>query len=167
MANHSYDSYGRLSGQPDQIWRFGLAPTAPLPSVSGVSVSSPSVEVGEPFIVTVMAAGGDGPLAYVYRGLPLPCISANMSRLSCTPGETGAFDVHVTVTDSAGNAAFGDVNLSSLIGPGRPSAFSASLAWAVFGAGVGVGSITVSALWAVVRWRRAMSLQPREPGAKP
>lgn len=146
----------------DQVWRFTSAPSAPLPSVQEISVTPTIVATGSPFSVAVTVAGGDGPLSFDYRGLPLPCTSTNASRLSCTPGETGRFAISVTVTDSAGNEAFGEVNVTSLLGAGGSSPSIPAIAWVLFGVGVGTGSITVSAVWALARWRRARSPPPRE-----
>ncbi len=70
-------------------------------SVSAAT-SLPVLDLGGTTTFRVSASGGAPPYSYFYSGLPLGCATANESALPCAPTVTGAFDVYVTVTDSAG-----------------------------------------------------------------
>ncbi|HEY6238845.1 MAG TPA: hypothetical protein VIZ68_06645 [Thermoplasmata archaeon] len=73
--------------------------------------SPPSLTQGGSTTLEVRTSGGEGPLSYRYSTLPSGCASANVSSLACTPISAGAFDVTVTVTDSAGAFVTGNVSL--------------------------------------------------------
>ncbi len=70
-------------------------------SVSAAT-SLPVLDLGGTTTFRVTPSGGAPPYSYFYSGLPLGCSTANVSALPCTPSVMGAFDVYVTVTDSAG-----------------------------------------------------------------
>ncbi len=98
------------------------------PTVTSFSATFPSVTVGNPTTLTVVSTGGAGGDSFVYAGLPAGCQSSNSSTLTCTPSATGTFAVNVTVTDSLGVPAYGNLTLTvqaasssaGLLGPSSP-----------------------------------------------
>ncbi|HZY71138.1 MAG TPA: hypothetical protein VFF67_09215 [Thermoplasmata archaeon] len=82
-----------------------LAAGTPRPPYIGQFVARPNpVTIGNSTTLSVVAAG-DGPVGYRYSGLPTPCVGANRSSLTCTPGSVGNYTVNVTVTDLHGRAS--------------------------------------------------------------
>lgn len=115
----------------------------PDPSVSAFSVTPSAIAPGSTATFSVKAAGGTGPLTYLYTGLPSGCTSANASTLPCTPSATGSFTVTVLVSDHLGMHAWGNATLTvasslptlasssisptaSSLAPGQTQVFSAS-----------------------------------------
>lgn len=71
------------------------------PPVSAtISQSSGVVELGAAVTYTVAGAGGTGVYRETYKGLPVPCLSVNSTKLICTPDATGTSDVLAAVKDS-------------------------------------------------------------------
>ncbi len=113
----------------------------PAPGVSSFTASRGATDVGLATVLTAVAAGGTGPLAYHYTGLPLGCPGANASSLVCTPTGAGSTTVTVTVTDAVGGAA--TTTLSLTMNP-PPSIASAAFSPASVASGSPT-TLTVSA----------------------
>lgn len=92
--------------------------------VEAFSASPVDATIGVPVNFTVATAGSDGPVAYAYDGLPPGCASANLSRLSCTPTDSGTFHVNVTATDAAHRSS--DASTTFSVDSPSSSAFSAA-----------------------------------------
>ncbi|MDE1882153.1 MAG: PKD domain-containing protein, partial [Euryarchaeota archaeon] len=60
------------------------------------------LDIGESIFFWANASGGSGVYSYWYQGLPCP--TANLSRLTCTPSARGTYTVTVTVNDTLGNS---------------------------------------------------------------
>jgi hypothetical protein len=82
------------------------------PDPSIVSVTSPSIDLGQQLALDVSATGGTGQLSYSYSGLPPGCTSTNTAKLSCTPSATGSYSVRVTITDQEGKNATSFANIT-------------------------------------------------------
>jgi hypothetical protein len=83
--------------------RIGFANLTVTSSVSAsFSVSPNPDEVGVPVTFNVSVVNGSPPDSYDYLGLPLGCISANESALSCSPTGAGNYSIQTKVTDATG-----------------------------------------------------------------
>jgi hypothetical protein len=71
------------------------------PTVSAVSTSANSVDIGQTVAFSVRASGGAGGYSYVWIGLPPGCVSFSSASIQCAPTGAGAFSVNVVVTDSS------------------------------------------------------------------
>ena len=60
------------------------------------------LDIGESIFFWANASGGSSVYSYWYQGLPCP--TANLSRLTCTPSARGTYTVTVTVNDTLGNS---------------------------------------------------------------
>lgn len=69
---------------------------------ASASAASGVIDLGDSSRVTASVVGGSAPYAYQWAGLPVGCSSRSGPTISCTPLETGSFEVRVTITDSAG-----------------------------------------------------------------
>jgi PKD repeat protein len=87
------------------------------PTLVGFSVSPQNVTTGGSVTFSGSVAGGVGPYAFVYSGLPSGCATVNRSSLTCSPSATGTYTVRLTVTDSLGKSA----NTTVLLGVTSPS----------------------------------------------
>ncbi len=76
-----------------------------LPSVSLLSVTSSSIDVGQTTTLSAAVSGGARWTSLAWNGLPPGCPSSNASVLSCTPTSSGAYAVSVTATDANGGSA--------------------------------------------------------------
>jgi hypothetical protein len=77
-------------------WAFG-------PSVIGrLAVSPDTVDLHQSISINATPFAYDGYANYTYTLLPPGCTNANVSVLTCTPSETGVFNVSVSVNDSNG-----------------------------------------------------------------
>ena len=85
----------------------GIQVVPPL-SVAGVTINRTATDVGQPISITGTASGGDGPLLYLYAGLPPGCSSAEASAVTCRPGATGTYPVIFGVRDALGASAQGE-----------------------------------------------------------
>ena len=72
------------------------------PTLSGISPSRGTVDIGQTVTFTITASGGSGDYAYAWNGLPTGCTSSGTASDLCTPTGAGAFSVTVTLTDSNG-----------------------------------------------------------------
>ncbi|HEV2449310.1 MAG TPA: hypothetical protein VGU43_02735 [Thermoplasmata archaeon] len=81
-----------------------LLHVGPAPAISSFLAQPNALDLGGSTELFANASGGQGSLSYQYRGLPLGCASANVSRLACTPTETGNFSVEVLVHDAVAPA---------------------------------------------------------------
>jgi YVTN family beta-propeller protein len=68
------------------------------------------IDLGSSTVLTTSFSGGTSPYSYTYTGLPSGCVTADLSTLTCGPGETGQFAVRVFVNDSA------DISVTASIG---------------------------------------------------
>ncbi|MCI4333618.1 MAG: hypothetical protein L3K01_07880, partial [Thermoplasmata archaeon] len=55
---------------------------------------------------------GTGPFHYTYDGLPLPCRTADVPALVCSPGTNGTNDITANVTDAFGWSAEATLHLT-------------------------------------------------------
>jgi hypothetical protein len=86
--------------------------SAPLPlRLASLTVTPSNITLGKTVNVSVVVQGGVPPYTYQYFGLPPGCSSQDLSVLRCTPTATGASHILATVTDSQGNAVYGNVTL--------------------------------------------------------
>jgi hypothetical protein len=91
-----------------------------------LNVSTTNVTLGETLTLVADVVGGTGPLRFAFSSLPFGCEGANQSSLSCSPNETGVYDVHVRVTDGTGASAQGNRTVSVVpqaLEPSGPSPF--------------------------------------------
>ncbi|HZY69510.1 MAG TPA: hypothetical protein VFF67_00835 [Thermoplasmata archaeon] len=66
-------------------------------------VLAPSaLDLGQTVTLNVTVRGGTGIFTFGYSGLPPGCPPANAPSLTCRPNATGAYGIHVAVTDGAG-----------------------------------------------------------------
>ena len=63
------------------------------------------IELGQSSTLNVTLGGGAAPYQFSWQGLPTGCVAPAGGVLTCTPSETGTFNVGVTVKDSAGDRA--------------------------------------------------------------
>jgi hypothetical protein len=92
-------------GAAGTLWStyIGNAVTLPL-SVSSITASPSSTDVGQTTVFSVSASGGTSGYRYAWSGLPSSCIGADQPSLFCTTVLAGGFSVAVTVTDSYGTS---------------------------------------------------------------
>jgi hypothetical protein len=73
------------------------------PLSTSLALSASEVDLGQPVVLTIAAAGGTGaPWSYAYLGLPAGCLSQDLAQLSCSPTRSGNFVITGTATDSQG-----------------------------------------------------------------
>ncbi|HEV2230614.1 MAG TPA: kelch repeat-containing protein, partial [Thermoplasmata archaeon] len=75
------------------------------PTITGIVMSPPQVEVGITTRINTTVVGGSAPFTYSYTNLPPGCTSQNVSSLLCAPTTTGSFTYRVHVLDGAGVGA--------------------------------------------------------------
>lgn len=80
-------------------------------TIVSFSESRNMTDVGVPVELSVSATGGTMPYSYKYAGLPGGCNSSNVSLLTCTPTESGFFNITVFVNDSATGSASRNISL--------------------------------------------------------
>jgi YVTN family beta-propeller protein len=62
-------------------------------------VATPAhIDLGQSFETSLEYVGGAGPPTIVYDGLPMGCASVNSSVLTCTPTESGTFELEARLT---------------------------------------------------------------------
>lgn len=147
-----------------------VRPAVSVPAVSGFDAIPNPVGFGNATMLSVTTSGGVPPLTFAYGGLPAGCTSRNASSLLCTPAESGAFNVSVTVKDSlnrsttattiltvVGNASSGSHSTSP------PASNSVAPPWWLLGAGLVAIAVAVATL-VYLRRRRAQSPDPTPAG---
>lgn len=81
-------------------------------AISYVVLANPSVtlaenrtvlDIGQSITFWANASGGSGVYSYWFQGLP--CATANLSVLACTPSTTGTFSIDVSINDTVGGTA--------------------------------------------------------------
>jgi hypothetical protein len=72
------------------------------PSISALTASSITLDLGQETLITIIASGGNGPLSYQFSGLPAGCRNTDTSNLPCNPTATGTYQITANVTDSNG-----------------------------------------------------------------
>ncbi|MCI4364639.1 MAG: PQQ-binding-like beta-propeller repeat protein [Thermoplasmata archaeon] len=101
-----------------------------------LSITPPTIVRGSPVDFFATVSSGLGPYSYVFSGLPLGCVSENVTSLRCTPGQVGNFSVGVTVTDSLGAVGGALANLTvTAPRPPPPAIFGFAVAPAVIEVG--------------------------------
>jgi hypothetical protein len=70
-----------------------------------LSITPTTLDVGQLIQVSTMANGGDPTPSYTYTyyGMPSGCMSDEQQAFSCSPSQTGPFDIYVNVTDGHDN----------------------------------------------------------------
>ena len=138
--------------------------TAPLEVVFEFKVVAPGqVAVHQTLTVSVTPEGGYAPFTYAYAGLPPGCVSANTSQLRCTPLDTGAYDVLVSVRDAIGDHASDHVEIEVV--PGHGSSLILTNPWVLGGlSAVVVGSVIAAVV--VYSSRRGGSSPSPDPYAQ-
>jgi hypothetical protein len=94
-------------------------------TVSSISASPASVDVGYTVTFSVQASNGSGGYSYVWSGLPTGCSGSNAS-IVCAPNGTGAFSITVAVTDSNGWTATSSAYPFTVLGDPTVGSISAS-----------------------------------------
>jgi hypothetical protein len=102
----------------------------PALAIATVTPNHPAIDQGQVLEVTTNFAGGVGPFAFGYGGLPAGCATANQGALSCRPSTTGTFGISVMATDSLGasSSLTGTVTVNALPSVGSFVASSETVA---------------------------------------
>jgi YVTN family beta-propeller protein len=98
----------------------------PSPTAAKPVASSLSIDIGQSFVLTTTVGGGSGSYSYSWFGLPLGCLSANASSVTCTPTGAGTLYITVNVTDSNGFAVTSQILSYSVYGDPTVSSFGVS-----------------------------------------
>lgn len=114
------------------------------PVATTPKATSSAIYVGESVTFSTTVSGGSGILTVGWQGLPSPCVSGNVTTLSCTPTSPGTYKVNATATDQLQyTAVSGSLTFSVYANPasGAPTAtppeidLGQSVAFATVGAG--------------------------------
>ncbi len=122
------------------------------PTVSTLSASRSSVDVGQTVAFTVTASSGSGGYTYAWSNLPGGCVGST-ATVSCTPSAAGTASVSVTVKDSNGVSVTSNglpytVDTDPSAGTPSASVTSADIGQAVtFGASASGGAGGYSFAW--------------------
>jgi YVTN family beta-propeller protein len=77
-----------------------------LPTITGLSRSTGTLDVGQSLVLTGAGSAGSGGLQFAWSGLPTGCSGSASWSITCVPTGTGTFAViDLTVTDSNGGTA--------------------------------------------------------------
>ncbi len=82
---------------------------APAPSVTSLTASRPTADVGQSVLFETTVFGGSGPLGVTWSGLPNGCASSTPSVV-CTFPAAGRYPVSVSTADALGAQASASVN---------------------------------------------------------
>lgn len=97
------------------------SPTNATPlAITAFTASLSTFWVGQQTYLNVSAVGGTPPYSYQYTGLPIGCVSHNVSSLRCGPSGAQHYVVRVTVNDTQGNSTAASVSLTVTTGYGGP-----------------------------------------------
>lgn len=98
------------------------------PAIQSFTASPGTITIGQSTQLTVSATGGSPPYTYTYSNLPAGCVEEDVDSFSCTPSESGSFQVYVEVQDLYGLAAGNSTSLviSPSSGALTVSSFTAS-----------------------------------------
>jgi hypothetical protein len=116
--------------------------------VASLTVLPTSPTAGGTFQLITNVTGGDGPFRYDYAGLPPGCPLADTAEVTCTMALAGTFTTGVTVTDSLGASAAGNVTIHV-----RPNAISVSWVPGAVGGGA-AGAVALAAVAVLYRRRK-------------
>ncbi len=83
-----------------------------VPQIASFSVSPASAVVNATVQFSLRISGDAQRDAVAYQDLPSPCVSKNVTNLTCVPGSVGTFHVRVIVTDPSGGVADANVTLA-------------------------------------------------------
>jgi len=86
-----------------------LVTSATRPGANSLNASLPEatpnpVDVSMTVDFVVNVSGGVPPYELAWHGLPVGCVAANLTNLSCAPSQVGNFFVYVSANDSRGNS---------------------------------------------------------------
>ncbi len=76
--------------------------STPDPRVVAFTASPSSLDLSSQVTFEVSGTGGNGPISFIYSGLPPNCQTSNSTTITCTPTRAGVYMVTVRVTDSNG-----------------------------------------------------------------
>ncbi|MHB8351501.1 MAG: PKD domain-containing protein [Thermoplasmata archaeon] len=107
---------GARSGAGGELWfpaspknsssaAGGFSVLALPPEVTSLSTSPGLIDEGMATTIHATAAWGAGNFTYAYSGLPVGCITQNLTNLTCTPATHGNFSLRLEVTDALGQTA--------------------------------------------------------------
>ena len=93
------------NGGPGLPWMNLSAAYVPLTAVGPISALPGSVDAGAPVTLSATAESVNGPLQYLWTGLPPGCVSLNAPSITCTPTTPGTYGIALRVTDGRGVTA--------------------------------------------------------------
>lgn len=128
--------------------------TVPAPSITSFTAAPSEFTLGGTVTLTVSATGGTSPYTYAYAGLPIGCVSANLSTLACAPVVSGASIVIVSVTGADGGvdqrvASFTVLDNPTPLPPPPATAHTSGIfvpIWTLYGI-VGVAATLLVVVW--------------------
>jgi hypothetical protein len=83
-----------------------------LPYILSSGIAPLTTDAGVRVTLYTNVSGGTAPFSYAFSNLPGGCTPAGGAVATCTPTQTGKFEINVTVTDAAGMSISTDVNLT-------------------------------------------------------
>jgi len=105
---HRYAAAGTYLANAEVTDAFGITSNRtvavhvePFPLVT-VALSGAVVDLGQPVTIHTATWNGSAPFTFGYSGLPPGCAASNVANLTCTPVDTGQYEVEVTVVDAHG-----------------------------------------------------------------
>ena len=142
--------------------------TATSPLTLQYFYASPSTfTVGKTTTLSTNVTGGTAPYTYAYQGLPKGCSSANSATLTCTPTETGAFNVTLQVTDRGGQHTGSYVVLTVQSAPAGPNTTTGGGSSSSLELYLVIGIVAVAALAAVAIVLARRRRSPPQPAQAP
>ncbi len=113
----------------------------PAPALVSVSVTPPSIQLGQTIGVDAVFSGGTAPFSFTISGLPPGCGASNLPVFSCVPSSAGNFTIRVSERDVVGLVANGSASLA-VSSPPAVGSFQI-VQFSVAPAGVAVGGTVV------------------------
>ena len=161
------DSLGQMSASAVLDYTVYADPTF----LSYPSASADPVSVGNPVTFSANVSGGSGGFTFGWRGLPAGCASIDAPSLTCSPTQSGTFDVSLRLNDSNGENAtspvWPEVVLPASAPPasgGQAGTFLTSPYFLLGAAALLVAVVIAAWVWA----RRAPpGLSPSQPTSPP
>lgn len=92
-----------------------LLSVSALPTLTGLTASTSSLDVGQGITFTATGTSGSGGDTYAWSGLPLGCSGAAAWSFGCTPSAAGASSTTLVVTDSNGGSATWGTAVSTVV----------------------------------------------------
>lgn len=103
--------------QAEGFWNITATPGGRSLTVS-LSANPPILVFGKSTTITAAPQGGKGAYTVSWPDMPSWCGEITMLSLNCTPPAVGTYVVNVSVTDAAGNTAFGSIAIQVTSGTG-------------------------------------------------